>query len=367
MLYYLLFPLRDAVSGLNVIGYISFRAVSAGITALLISFILGPAIIRAIRRRHIGETIRENGPKSHMAKAGTPTMGGLIIHLSVVIPTLLFADLGNIYIQLVLLATVWMGIIGFMDDYLKVVKKLKKGLIARKKLIGQSSLGLLIGASLYFYPVIADLKASTTIPFIKGVFIDFGPFYALFVLLVINGSSNAVNLTDGLDGLAAGLMAISAAVFAAIAYISGRVDYSHYLNILYLPGSGELTIFLTAMFGAMIGFLWYNAKPADIFMGDTGSLAFGAALGTVAVLLKKELLLFLIGGVFVMETLSVILQIGFFKFSRKRYGEPRRLFRMAPLHHHFELLGWSESKIVIRFWILGILFAMLSLATFKIR
>ncbi len=367
MLYRLIFPLRDHLSGLNIVGYISFRAVAAGITALVISFLFGPAIIRSLKRHHIGETIRSDGPQTHLSKAGTPTMGGLLIHISVLVPTLLFADLSNLFIRIVLAATIWMGLIGFVDDYLKVVRKLKKGLIARYKFAGQTLLGLLIGFILFAYPVIPDLNASTTIPFIKSHFLDFGPFYILFVMLVINGSSNAVNLTDGLDGLAAGLMAISAAVFGLIAYISGRVDYSHYLNILYLPGSGELAIFLTAMFGGMIGFLWFNAKPAEVFMGDVGSLAYGAALGAVSVLLKKELLLFLIGAVFVMEAVSVMLQIGWFRFTRMRTGTGRRIFRMAPLHHHFEQLGWAESKIVTRFWILGILFAMVSLATFKIR
>ena len=367
MLYKLIYPLRDMISGLNVLGYISFRAVAAGISALLIAFIFGPFVIRMLKKHHIGETIRKDGPQTHLSKAGTPTMGGILIHLSVLIPVFLFADLSNIYIQLVLVSTIWMGLIGFIDDYLKVVKKLKKGLIAKYKLIGQTLLGLFIGMILYFYPVIPDLNSSTTLPFLKDTFINFGILYILFVVIVVNGTSNAVNLTDGLDGLAAGLMGISAAVFALIAYISGRVDYSHYLNILYLPGTGELTIFLAAMFGGMIGFLWYNAKPAEVFMGDVGSLAYGAALGTIAVLLKKEFLLFLIGAVYVMEAVSVMIQISWFRYTKKKYGEGRRVFKMAPIHHHFEELGWAESKIVIRFWILGILFAMLSLATLKIR
>ena len=367
MLYKLLYPLRDLISGLNVVGYISFRAVAAGISALLISFIFGPVIIRMLKNHHIGETIRQEGPKSHYSKAGTPTMGGILIHISVLVPVLLFADLSNIYIKLVLISTIWMGLIGFYDDYLKVVKKKKKGLIAKYKMAGQIILGLFIGSVLYFNPVLADLNSSTSIPFLKEYFFNFGIFYIIFVMIVINGSSNAINLSDGLDGLAAGLMAISAAVFAMIAYISGRVDYSHYLNILYIPGSGELAIFLSAMFGGMIGFLWYNAKPAEVFMGDVGSLAYGAALGSVAVLLKKEFLFFLVGGVFVMEAVSVMLQISWFRYTKKKYGVGRRIFLMAPLHHHFEEKGWAETKIVTRFWILGILFAMLSLATFKIR
>lgn len=367
MLYHLLYPLRDRISWLNMIGYISFRAAAAAITALLICFVFGPAIIRLLKKHHIGETIRDDGPQTHLSKSGTPTMGGILIHLSVLVPTLLWADLSNYYVLMSMAVTVWMGIIGFIDDYLKVVKKTKEGLVARYKLIGQLSIGLIVALFVYIYPPAPGLNTVTTVPFLKHVLINLGVFYIPIIVLYITGFSNAVNLTDGLDGLAAGLMAIVAFVLAGIAYISGRVDFSQYLGILYLPTTGELTIFLAAMLGGLVGFLWFNSRPAEIFMGDTGSLAYGAALGTVAVLLKKELLLVIIGGVFVIETLSVTLQVLYFRHTKRRFGTGKRLFKMAPLHHHFEMKNWPESKIVIRFWIIGILLALLSLATFKIR
>ena len=256
---------------------------------------------------------------------------------------------------------------GFLDDYLKVVKKMKKGLVARYKLVGHIMLGVLVSAWILNHPTFAEFSTVTNVPFFKNLQLDFGLFYPLAIILVITGTSNAVNLTDGLDGLAAGLLAICFSVFAAIAYISGRVDFSSYLNILYLPGAGELTIFTAAMTGACIGYLWFNASPAEVFMGDVGSLSTGAALGTLAVLLKKEFLLFIIGGVFVWEALSVMLQVAYFRFSKKKYGEGKRLFKMAPIHHHFELKGWPESKVVVRFWIIGLLLALFSLTTFKIR
>ncbi|MFO7840859.1 MAG: phospho-N-acetylmuramoyl-pentapeptide-transferase [Fidelibacterota bacterium] len=367
MLYELLYPLREYISGLNIMGYISFRSAAAAITALLISFFLGPPIIRALRRNHIGETIRIEGPESHQVKAGTPTMGGLIIHLAVFIPTILWADLSNRYVLLMMFVTLWMGVIGFIDDYLKVVKKLKKGLVARYKLMGQVILGLIVAAFMYIYPTDAELITVTSLPFLKNVMINFGIFYIPFIILYITGFSNAVNLTDGLDGLASGLMALAAFSMLAIAYLSGRVDFSQYLGILYLPKAGELTVFLSAMVGGLVGFLWFNSRPAEIFMGDTGSLAYGAALGTIAILLKKEIVFLLVGMVFIVEAASVVMQVGWFRHTRKRYGEGRRIFRMAPLHHHFEELGWPESKVVIRFWILGIFCALMSLATFKVR
>ncbi|MBN2780522.1 MAG: phospho-N-acetylmuramoyl-pentapeptide-transferase [Candidatus Marinimicrobia bacterium] len=367
MLYKLLYPLREYVSWMNLMQYISFRSAAAAITALLISFFLGPVIIRALKRHHIGETIRANGPESHQAKAGTPTMGGLLIHLSVFVPTLLWADLSNRYVLLTMFVTVWMGAIGFVDDYLKVVKKMKKGLVARYKLIGQVLIGLIVALFMYLYPSNPGLVGSTTVPFLKNVVINLGIFYVPIVILYITWFSNAVNLTDGLDGLASGLMALAAFALLAIAYLSGRVDFSQYLNILYLPTTGELTVYLSAMVGGLVGFLWFNSRPAEVFMGDTGSLAYGAALGTVAILLKKEIVFLLIGMVFVIEGLSVVLQVGWFRHTKRRLGEGKRLFRMAPLHHHFEQLGWPESKVVIRFWILGILCALMSLATFKIR
>ena len=367
MLYELLLPLKTYYSPLNLFQYITFRSASAAIVALFISFLIGPWIIHKLRFHQIGEEIRSSGPESHLVKKGTPTMGGIIILGSVILPTLLFADLSNTFIQIILLSLIWMGIIGFLDDYLKVVKKFEKGLIGKYKLIGQISLGVVISFWLYNTSEYQDVVSSTSIPFLKNYEIDFGLFYPLIIILVITGTSNAVNLTDGLDGLATGLVAIATLVFGAIAYASGRFDYSDYLNILYLPGTGELFIFCMALIGASIGFLWYNANPAKIFMGDTGSLSMGAALGTLAILLKKEILLIIIGGVFVIESLSVIIQVGYFKYSKHKYGEGRKFFKMAPLHHHFELSGWHENHVVVRFWIIGIIFALLSLTTFKIQ
>jgi phospho-N-acetylmuramoyl-pentapeptide-transferase len=367
MIYELLYPLKEYISWLNILGYISFRSAAAAITALLITFFFGPSIIRSLRRHHIGETIRTNGPETHQMKAGTPTMGGLIIHLAVFVPTLLWADLSNRYILLIMFVTAWMGVIGFIDDYLKVVKKMPKGLIARYKLMGQVTIGVIVALFMYLYPSDPNYITATTTPFLKNVMINFGIFYAPMIILYITGFSNAVNLTDGLDGLASGLMALSGFSLLAIAYLSGRVDFSHYLGIMYLPTTGELTVFLSAMVGGLVGFLWFNSRPAEVFMGDTGSLAYGAALGTIAILLKKEIVFILVGMVFVLEALSVVLQVGWFRYTKKRFGDGRRIFRMAPLHHHFEELGWPESKVVVRFWILGIFCALMSLVTFKIR
>lgn len=361
MFYYLLYPLQDYISGFNIFRYITFRAAWAAITALVISLFVGPYIIRQLHKHQIGEEIRPDGPKTHFKKAGTPTMGGLIILAAVVIPTLLWARMMNIYILLVLLATIWMGVVGFIDDYLKTVKKFPKGLIARYKILGQLSLGVVIGSILYFSPQFEGINTLSTVPFFKNFEIDFGILYIPMVIFVITAMSNAVNLTDGLDGLAIGLVAISAIAWAAIAYVSGRVDFSDYLNIIHLNGSGELTVFCAALIGASFGFLWYNAYPAQVFMGDTGALALGSALGTLAILLKKELFLPIIGGVFVVENISVILQVVYYKRTGKR------LFKMAPIHHHFELSGWEEPKVVVRFWIAAILLVLFSLSTFKIR
>ncbi|MFQ5639535.1 MAG: phospho-N-acetylmuramoyl-pentapeptide-transferase [bacterium] len=361
MFYYLLYPLRDYISGFNLFRYITFRSAWAAITALLISFIVGPYIIKKLREHQIGEEIRDDGPQTHLKKAGTPTMGGLIILMSVAIPTLLWARITNIYIILILFSTLWMGFFGFLDDYLKTIKKYPKGLIARYKLLGQLSLGAIIGCVLYFAPQFQEFNTVSTMPFFKDRVIDFGILYIPMVIFVITATSNAVNLTDGLDGLAIGLVGISALAWAAIAYFSGRVDFSDYLNIIYLPGAGELTIFSSALVGGSLGFLWFNSHPAKVFMGDTGALALGSALGTLAILLKKELLLIIIGGVFVAEVLSVIIQVLYYKRTKKR------LLKMAPLHHHFELSGWEEPTVVVRFWIVGILLVLLSLSTFKIR
>jgi len=367
MLYHFLFPLREYFSPFNLFQYITFRASSAAILALAISFVLGPWIIRKLRQHQIGEEIRATGPESHQLKRGTPTMGGIIILLAIILPTLLLANLSNTYIQIILVAITWTGLIGFLDDYLKVVRKLEKGLVARYKLTGQIILGIIISFWIYQTPAFADFRTVTSVPFLKNVEIDFGILYPILVILVITGTSNAVNLTDGLDGLAAGLLAIAFSVFAAIAYLSGRVDFSDYLNIIYLPGVGELTIFAAAAVGGCVGYLWFNAAPAEVFMGDIGSLSTGAALGTLALLLKKEILLFIIGGIFVVEALSVIFQVSYFRWTRKKSGSGKRLFRMAPLHHHFELKGWPESRVVIRFWIIGLLLALFSITTFKIR
>ncbi len=361
MLYYLFFPLREYISGFNLFRYITFRSAWAAITALLISFVVGPYIIRKLREHQIGEEIRSDGPPTHLKKAGTPTMGGLIILSALVIPTLLWAKVTNIYILLILFATLWMGIVGFIDDYLKVVKKYPKGLIARYKLAGQITLGLIVGSIIYFSPQFEGIATLSTVPFFKDYEINFGILYIPMVVFVITGFSNAVNLTDGLDGLAIGLVGISSLAWAAIAYISGRFDFSDYLNIIYLPGAGELTVFCAALVGAALGFLWYNSSPAQVFMGDTGALALGSALGALAILLKKELLLVIIGGVFVAEVISVIIQVTYYKRTKKR------VFKMAPIHHHFELLGWPEQKVVVRFWIIGILLVLFSLSTFKIR
>ncbi|MFQ5675157.1 MAG: phospho-N-acetylmuramoyl-pentapeptide-transferase [bacterium] len=361
MFYYLFYPLREIISGFNIFRYITFRSASAAITALFISFVVGPYIIKKLRQHQIGEEIRSDGPQSHLKKAGTPTMGGLIILAAVVIPTLLWAQVSNIYILLILLSTLWMGIVGFVDDYLKVVKKLPDGLVARYKLLGQLTLGIIIGSTIYFAPHFEGISTLSTVPFFKDYEIDFGAFYIPMVIFVIIATSNSVNLTDGLDGLAIGLVGIAGLAWAAIAYFSGRTDFSDYLNIIYLEGTGELTVYCAALVGAALGFLWYNSHPAQVFMGDTGSLALGSALGTLAILLKKELFLIIIGGVFVAETLSVIIQVLYYKYKKKR------LFKMAPLHHHFEMLGWAESTVVVRFWIIAILLVLFSLSTFKIR
>ncbi|HEY7531031.1 MAG TPA: phospho-N-acetylmuramoyl-pentapeptide-transferase [Gemmatimonadota bacterium] len=361
MLYDLLVRLVEVDTFFNVFRYITVRAAYATVTALLLSFAIGPWIIRTMRDLKAGQTIRREGPESHHAKAGTPTMGGLLILAATVVPTLLWADLRNPYVHLLLLSTVWMGVLGFLDDYLKVTGRTSAGLIARQKLVGQVLLGVLLGVLLHLRPVHGDYVTATSVPFFKNVFLDLGWFWIPFVVLVLVGSSNAVNLTDGLDGLAIGLAGIAAFAFAGFAYVAGRADWSGYLQILYLPGAGELTIYCMSLVGAALGFLWFNTHPAEIFMGDTGSLALGGAFGTLAILLKAEFLLVIVGGVFVMEAASVILQVASFRLRG------RRIFRMSPLHHHFELIGWDEQKIVARFYILGILFALLALSTLKIR
>lgn len=361
MLYDLLVPLADQHTFFNVFRYITFRSAYATVTALALAFLLGPWLIRRLSVLGAGQPIRQEGPKAHYSKAGTPTMGGVLIILAVVVPTLLWADLSQPFIQMVLVATLWMGGLGFLDDYLKVVKQKSEGLIAIQKIVGQVLLGVVLGVWLYMQPVHGEYTTLTSVPFFKERFVDFGWLYIPFIILVVIAATNAVNLTDGLDGLAIGLGAIAATAFAAFAYVIGRADWSGYLQIPYFSGAGELTIYCAALLGAALGFLWYNAHPAEIIMGDTGSLALGGAFGTLAVLLKMEFALIFVGGVFVLETLSVIIQVASFKLRGKR------VFKMSPIHHHFELLGWDEQKIVMRFYILGVLFALLAASTLKLR
>jgi phospho-N-acetylmuramoyl-pentapeptide-transferase len=334
---------------------------------------VGPGLVRLLHRKGVGQVVRAEGPASHQGKRGTPTMGGLIVLLCTLVPTLLWAPLDNEYVLVALVATLWMGAIGFVDDYLKIVQGKPRGLVARYKLIGQVTFGVVLASYLLLRPLTDVIPASaTTVPFFKYVIVVFSPvIYVAFVTLVLTGTSNAVNLTDGLDGLAIGLSIIAAGTFAVFAYLFGRVDASAYLNVFYLRGAGELAVFLAALMGAGIGFLWFNAHPAQVFMGDTGSLALGGAFGTVAILLKAEFLLLMIGGVFVAEALSVIIQTGAFKWRRRRHGrayaEQHRVFRMAPLHHHFEKSGWAEAKVVTRFYIVGLLCALFALSSLKIR
>jgi phospho-N-acetylmuramoyl-pentapeptide-transferase len=309
----------------------------------------------------IGQRIRAEVPSGHRAKEGTPTMGGILIIAAILVPTLLWSNLANPYVQLAVVVTVWTGLIGFFDDYLRVVKKTQKGLVGRYKLLGQFVFGAALGVFLFVHPLAREGATQSVVPFLKDHYIEWGVLYIPFVIFIIMGASNAVNLTDGLDGLAAGAAAFSFFAFAALAYLSGHRNFASYLNIPYLPGCGELTVYCMSVVGASLGFLWYNTHPAQIFMGDTGSLALGGALGTVAILLKKELLLVIIGGIFVAEALSVILQVGSFKLTGKR------IFNMAPFHHHFELMGWSEEKVVVRFWIIAALLALLSISTLKLQ
>lgn len=361
MLYYIFAPLIRHFAGFNVFRYITFRSIYAMITALVISFIFGPAVIRFLRRINVSQ-IREYVPETHLKKTGTPSMGGLLILLAIIVSTLLWADIRNTYVIISLVTVVWLGILGFADDYLKVRKQNSDGVIARYKLIAQGSLGLLVGTYLYLFPGNEALKGFITIPFMKDMFIDLGIFYIPFVMLVIMGASNAVNLTDGLDGLAIGNVSLAIAAYGAIAYVTGHAEFAAYLNIPYMPGTGELTVFAMAILGAGLGFLWFNSHPASVFMGDVGSLSLGGALAIIAILLKREILLVIIGGVFVMEAVSVLLQIVYFKWTKGK-----RLFKRAPIHHHFELKGWAETKVTIRFWILGIMLALLGLSTLKLQ
>jgi phospho-N-acetylmuramoyl-pentapeptide-transferase len=377
---FLIAPFVRHFGFLRVFGYISFRAAGAAVTALLLSFVVGPLIIRRLRAMRLHQVVREGTPETHAEKGRTPTMGGLIIVISSVVPTVLWARLSNRYIWIGIAMMLWMGTIGFLDDFLKLRQKQRgeenRGLIERYKLAGQILAGVALGIYVWWFPLSNLPGASTTLPFYKYVLIipvtvGFAWLYVAFVTFVIVGTSNAVNITDGLDGLASGLTAIAVITLAVFAYVIGRVDASRYLGLFYMTGAGELTIFCTAIAGACIGFLWFNAYPAQVFMGDTGSLALGGALGAIAVVIKSEFLLLFLGGLFVAEMVSVILQRYVFKYRRKRYGleyaREHRVFRRAPLHHHFEMCGWTETQVVVRFWIIGILCAFLALSTLKLR
>ena len=364
MLYYFFYELswlRGQLSLVNVVRYITVRTAAAAITALALSLILGPWLIRKLRDFQIGQIIRTDGPESHRAKSGTPTMGGLLILTATLVPTLLWANLRNPYVWIVVLTTLAYGAIGFADDYLKIVRKSHDGLLPRYKMLNQILVGIAVGLALLWMQSHGLYNTRLVFPFFKRVIPDLGWGYIVFAVLLLVWWSNAVNLTDGLDGLAISTVAIAAATFTALAYIIGNRVLADYLYLLHLPPIAELTVFAGSLVGASLGFLWYNSYPAEIFMGDVGSLALGAALATLAILIKQELLLFIVGGVFMMEGMSVVIQVASFKATGKRD------FKMAPLHHHFEKSGWSEPKVISRFVILGILFALLSLATLKLR
>lgn len=406
MLYYL-FDYLDKnfdLIGAGVFKYISFRAGMAAFISLLITITFGKTLINFLRKKQVGEEIRELGLQGQSEKKGTPTMGGLIIIAAILVPTLLLAKLDNIYIVLLVTATVWMGLIGFLDDYIKVFKKDKKGLAGRFKIVGQVGLGLIVGFTLYYNSSVVvrevkitpgtvvlqeqavaeqnfkDVKSTkTTVPFFKNNELDYStilPFlskdytwiiYVLVVVLIVTAVSNGANITDGIDGLAAGASGIIGITLAIFAYVSGRVDFSGYLNIMYIPNLSELVIFCTAFVGACLGFLWYNAYPAQVFMGDTGSLTLGGIIAVAALAVRKELLIPVLCGIFLIENLSVMVQVAYFKYTKKKYGEGRRIFLMSPLHHHYQKKNIHEAKIVTRFWIVGILLAILSLATLKLR
>ena len=404
MLYYLFTYLQEAFNfpGAGVFQYISFRAAMAVIVSLLISLIFGKRIISFLAKKQVGESIRDLGLEGQVEKAGTPTMGGLIIISSILVPTILFAQLDNIYVILMIITTLWMGLIGFMDDYIKVFKKDKKGLAGKFKVLGQVSLGLLVGFILYFHPDVVmreqistidksaqvvvvqeDLKSTmTTIPFVKDNEFDYSDLlswlgdtaqdwawliFIPMVIFIVTAVSNGANLTDGIDGLATGTSAIIGLVLAIFAYVSGNIIFADYLNIMYIPNSGELVIFIAAFVGACVGFLWYNSYPAQVFMGDTGSLAIGGIIAVFAIAIRKELLIPIICGIFLIENISVLIQVSYFKYTKKKFGEGKRIFLMSPLHHHYQKAGLHESKIVTRFWIVGIILAILSFVTLKLR
>ena len=404
MLYYLFTYLHEAfdLPGAGVFQYISFRAAMAVIASLLISMIFGKRIIKFLANKQVGESIRDLGLEGQTEKAGTPTMGGVIILSAILIPTLLFAKLDNIYVILMLITTLWMGFIGFLDDYIKVFKKEKEGLAGKFKILGQVSLGLIVGSILYFHPDVVmrehvevfnepsqikylqeNVKSTmTTIPFVKNNEFDYSDLlswtgekahdwawliFIPMVIFIVTAVSNGANLTDGIDGLATGTSAIIGLVLAVFAYVSGNIIFADYLNIMYIPNSGELVIFIGAFVGACVGFLWYNSYPAQVFMGDTGSLAIGGIIAVFAIAIRKELLIPIVCGIFLVENLSVVMQVSYFKYTKKTYGEGKRIFLMSPLHHHYQKTGLHESKIVTRFWIVGIMLAILSFVTLKLR
>jgi phospho-N-acetylmuramoyl-pentapeptide-transferase len=358
MLYHLLVPLSEQFGVLNVFRYLTFRTAGAVLTALLLSLWLGPRFIEMLRRLSIGQNIREVGPKTHQVKAGTPTMGGLLILFALLVPTLLWARLDNPLVWIAMATTLGFGAVGFLDDYLKVKRGRNLGLTARAKLLGQVLVAAIAGATLVLLP---NFQATIHFPFFKNLVLQAGWFYVPFVCFVMVGASNAVNLTDGLDGLAIGSTLVAASTYAVFTYVAGNVIAARYLQIPFVNGVGEVTVFCGALVGASLGFLWFNSHPAEVFMGDVGSLALGGGISIVAILAKQELVLVLVGGLFVMEAMSVILQVSSFKLTGKR------IFRMAPLHHHFELKGWAEPKVIVRFWILAIVFALVSLSTLKLR
>lgn len=366
MLYYLLYPLREYFTIFNVFRYITFRAAFSSVTAFLIVVCFAPAIITKLRQLKIGEAVREkecpNLYDLHKNKQGTPTMGGVLILLGVFVSTIFWADLKNSFLVLAMFVTLWLGITGFMDDYTKLMyaktKKGSRGINKRAKLLSQILIGLVVALFLYTHP---SNSTKLEFPFLKSLAVDLGIFYIPFVVLVITACSNAVNITDGLDGLATGCIVMTAVAYTGMSYVTGHVKFAEYLGIYYLPEAAELTVFCAAIVGACLGFLWYNAYPATVFMGDTGALALGGAIGTVALFVKKEMLLFLVGGIFVVEALSVLMQIASFRSVGKR------IFKIAPLHHHFEMCGWAEPKVTVRFWIIGIILVLLSFATLKLR
>lgn len=359
MLYHLLFPLHTTISGLNVFRYITFRSIAGAVTAFIIVLILGQVFIRLMRYYQIGQVVRDDGPATHLAKQGVPTMGGLLILTAITIGTLLWARLDNSLVWLGLFVTLFYGSIGAIDDLRKIKKNNSKGLSARWKLILQVLGASVVGMFIFLHP---SFDGHLSLPFLKNIRPDLGWFYVVFAIIVIVGASNAVNLTDGLDGLAAGPTVVTAAVYLVFSYLAGHVVLAEYLQIPYVAGSGELAIFCATIFGACLGFLWFNAYPAQMFMGDVGSLAIGGALGSIAIIIKQEFLLAIVGGVFVMEALSVIMQVGYFKMTNGK-----RIFLMAPFHHHFEKKGWHEPKVVVRFWIVSIILGLVAIATLKLR